>query len=145
MPQQSQDLLQVSQIGASSSARPICLNRACIFKDALKQVLHVQASFAIISAIFDSLGNLCLTGAYGSTECVFPYLRASICRVRVDAAMALGATAHLLDDTSAMDKLIQFYTDRCFDKDTHCPKQHLFDNLSEQFVNQASSDTTSCI
>lgn len=73
------------------------------------------------------------------------YLRASIYRVRVDAAMALGATAHLLDDTSAMDKLIQFYTDRCFDKDTHRPKQHLFDNLSEQFVNQASSDTTFCI
>ena len=59
-------------------------------------------------------------------------------RVRIDAAMALGATAHLLEDTSAMDKLIQFYTDRCFDKDTHKPKQHMFDNLSEQFVNQVT-------
>ena len=58
------------------------------------------------------------------------------CRVRVEAAMALGACAHLLEDTSAMDKLIQFYTDRCFDKDTHHPKQHLYDNLAEQFVNQ---------
>ena len=56
----------------------------------------------------------------------------------MDAAMALGATAHLLDDTSAMDKLIQFYTDRCSDEDTHRPKQHLFDNLSEQLVNQVS-------
>ena len=62
------------------------------------------------------------------------------CRIRIDAAMALGATAHLLEDTSAMDKLIQFYSDRCFDKDTHRPKQHMFDNLAEQFVNQVWQD-----
>ncbi len=57
--------------------------------------------------------------------------------------MALGCKAHLLEDTSAMDKLIQFYTDRCFDKETHQPKQHFYDNLSEQYVNQASSDLPS--
>ena len=52
--------------------------------------------------------------------------------------MAIGATAHLLEDRPAMDKLIRFYTDRCFDKDTHRPKQHHFDNLAEQFVNQVT-------
>lgn len=53
--------------------------------------------------------------------------------------MALGAIAHLLEDTSAMDKLIQFYSNRCFDSDTHRPRQHFFDNLSEQFVNQVQT------
>jgi hypothetical protein len=50
--------------------------------------------------------------------------------------MAMGGCALLMDDSSVMDKLIKFYHDRCYDPDTHRPKQHYFENVSEQLVNQ---------
>lgn len=56
----------------------------------------------------------------------------------MEAVMALGATAHLLEDRPAMDRLIRFYTERCFDPDTHRPRQHYFDNLAEHFVTQVT-------
>jgi hypothetical protein len=59
-----------------------------------------------------------------------------LCRVRMEAAMAMGGCALLMDDSSVMDKLIKFYHDRCYDPDTHRPKQHYFENVSEQLVNQ---------
>lgn len=54
----------------------------------------------------------------------------------MEAAMAMGGGALLMDDSSVMDKLIKFYHDRCYDPHTHRPKQHYFDNLAEQLVNQ---------
>lgn len=54
----------------------------------------------------------------------------------MEAALALGKTAHLLEDMPAMNKLIGFYTDRCFHPETHKPAQHRFISLPEQLVNQ---------
>ena len=62
----------------------------------------------------------------------------SSCSVRIEAVMALGSTAHLLEARPAMDKLIKFYTDRCFEVDTHRPKPHRFESMAEQLVNQVS-------
>lgn len=48
--------------------------------------------------------------------------------------MAMGATAHLLEERPAMDRLIQFYTRRCYDPDTRLPKPHCVHNLAEHLV-----------
>lgn len=61
------------------------------------------------------------------------------CSVRVEAVMALGSSAHFLEGRPAMDKLIKFYTDRCFEKDTHRPKPHRFESMAEQVVNQVTN------
>ena len=52
--------------------------------------------------------------------------------------MAMGLTARKLENLPAVDKLIKFYADRCFDEDTHLPRPHQFDNLAEHLVNQVT-------
>ena len=56
----------------------------------------------------------------------------------MEAALAIGKTANELEGLPGSDKLIEIYTQRCFDPNTHKPSQHRFISLAEQLVNQVS-------
>ncbi|CAL8462796.1 g2329 [Coccomyxa elongata] len=62
---------------------------------------------------------------------------ATYCRIRVEAALALGQTAGASTAWSGLEHLLRFYRTRVFDANVGLPRPWQFADLSEHYVNQA--------
>lgn len=63
--------------------------------------------------------------------------RGALCRIRVEAALALGQTAGASTAWSGLEHLLRFYRTRVFDANVGLPRPWQFADLSEHYVNQA--------
>jgi hypothetical protein len=73
-------------------------------------------------------------GAYGCTVG-----RWCMCRVRIEAAMALGQTAGRSTHWSGLDHLLKMYRTRAFDSELEAPRPWQFADLAEHYVNQVAT------
>ena len=61
------------------------------------------------------------------------------CRVRAEAAVALGSTAGETTGWTGLDHLIRFYRSQTFDPATQLPRPRQLSDLAEYIVDQVSN------
>ena len=65
-----------------------------------------------------------------------------MCRVRMEAAIALGQVAGRSPDATGVDHLLRFCQGRLFDSSLGMPAAWQFADLAEHYVNQARTRGT---
>lgn len=61
-------------------------------------------------------------------------------RIRVEAALALGATAGPSTAWSGLEHLLKYYRTRIFDSDIGLPRPWQFTDLSQHYVDQVRTN-----